>query len=229
MARPALPGAHQALLDAARVEFARVGPAAARVEDIARRAGVSKGAFYLHFRTKDDAFLQLVQRLIGALEALAERREEATRRLWAAPPAGPAEVEARFEAEIALDVEHLELLWRHRHLIPAVDGAAGTRGGALMEGFKQRLRVATVARVRARQADGQLRADVSAGVAADLILGSSQDLGRRMATFREKPDLAAWARDLRLIVSQGLLTRRSAIPPRRPRPTRAPRPPPRRA
>jgi AcrR family transcriptional regulator len=73
VARPTRPDTHQALLEAARVEFSRRGLERARVEDIARRAGISKGAFYLHFRTKDDAFNELLHRFLGALESLAQR------------------------------------------------------------------------------------------------------------------------------------------------------------
>ena len=39
----------EAILDAALEEFAAKGYAGARMEDIARRAGVAKGTLYLHF------------------------------------------------------------------------------------------------------------------------------------------------------------------------------------
>lgn len=215
MARPARPGTREHLLDAARAEFGRAGPGAARVEDIARRAGVSKGAFYLHFESKQAALVEIVQRLVGALEEMAERRDQATHRLWAEPPADTAEVQARFEAEVALDVDLLEVLWRHRHLIAAVDGAAGPRVAGLVDGFKRRLRAAITGRIRARQEAGQLRDDVSPAVVADLVMGTYLDLIRRMAGLREKPDLAAWERDLLVIIYQGLLTRRSPTSARR--------------
>jgi len=217
VARPARPGTREHLLEAARAEFGRVGPAAARVEDIARRAGVSKGAFYLHFESKQAALVEIVQRLLGALEGMTERRDEATHRLWATPPADAAEIQARFEAEVLLDVDLLEVLWRHRHLIAAVDGAAGPRVAGLVDGFKRRLRVAITERIRARQLAGQLRGDVSAAVVADIVMGTYLDLVRRMAGLREKPDLAGWERDVLVIVYQGLLTRRSLRRTRRTR------------
>lgn len=55
MPRPARPAVREELLDAARTEFARRGLAHARVEDIARRAGISRGAFYLHVRAASQA------------------------------------------------------------------------------------------------------------------------------------------------------------------------------
>jgi len=48
------------LLDAALSEFFEKGFAAARLEDIAARAGVSKGTVYLYFDSKEDMFEALV-------------------------------------------------------------------------------------------------------------------------------------------------------------------------
>lgn len=50
-----------ALIDAALALFLKRGFARTRVEDIAMRAGVSKGAVYLHFRTKNDLFSAVVR------------------------------------------------------------------------------------------------------------------------------------------------------------------------
>ncbi len=49
------------ILDAAVAVFAEKGFAAARMEDIAKRAGVTKGTIYLYFRGKEDVFEALVQ------------------------------------------------------------------------------------------------------------------------------------------------------------------------
>jgi AcrR family transcriptional regulator len=48
------------IVRAAMQVFAEKGFAAARLEDIARRAGVSKGALYLYFETKEDLFRAVV-------------------------------------------------------------------------------------------------------------------------------------------------------------------------
>lgn len=53
--------------------FAEQGFAAARVEDIARRAGLSKGAVYLYFPSKEAMLNALVERSAGALAKAAER------------------------------------------------------------------------------------------------------------------------------------------------------------
>ena len=45
--------------------FAEKGFAAARLEDIAARAGVSKGAIYLYFATKEDIFRAVVEQAVA--------------------------------------------------------------------------------------------------------------------------------------------------------------------
>ena len=52
------------LLDAALDVFAEKGFAAARMEDIAARAGAAKGTLYLYFPSKEAVFEALVRSLI---------------------------------------------------------------------------------------------------------------------------------------------------------------------
>ena len=54
------------ILDAALKEFAEKGYAGARMDDIARRAGVTKGTIYLYFENKEAVFKTLVRDTIGA-------------------------------------------------------------------------------------------------------------------------------------------------------------------
>lgn len=65
----------QEILDAALAEFAARGFAAARMEDIAVRAGVTKGTLYLYFASKEELFKTLVRESIGAV--ITARRVEA--------------------------------------------------------------------------------------------------------------------------------------------------------
>jgi len=53
------------IVDAALAVFAEKGFAAARLEEIARRAGVSKGALYLYFETKEELFRAVVSQAIA--------------------------------------------------------------------------------------------------------------------------------------------------------------------
>ena len=51
----------EAILAAALDEFSARGFAAARLDDVARRAGVAKGTIYVHFRDKETLFEELVR------------------------------------------------------------------------------------------------------------------------------------------------------------------------
>ena len=57
------------ILDAALKVFAEKGFAAARMEDIAAQAGVTKGTIYLYFSSKEEVFKSLVREKIGAVLA----------------------------------------------------------------------------------------------------------------------------------------------------------------
>jgi AcrR family transcriptional regulator len=63
----------ETILSAALEEFSARGFAAARLEDVARRAGVAKGTIYLYFRDKETLFQELVRAelspVVLALEA----------------------------------------------------------------------------------------------------------------------------------------------------------------
>ena len=54
----------QEIIAAALAAFAENGYAATRVDDVARRAGVSKGLLYLYFKTKEELFKAVVRGLV---------------------------------------------------------------------------------------------------------------------------------------------------------------------
>jgi len=64
----------EAVLSAALDEFSSRGFEAARLDDVARRAGVAKGTIYLYFRDKESLFQELISTmltpLVGTIEAL---------------------------------------------------------------------------------------------------------------------------------------------------------------
>jgi AcrR family transcriptional regulator len=61
-----------AILDAALDEFSAGGFEAARLDDVAKRAGVAKGTIYLHFKDKETLFQELIRSkmtpVVGTLE-----------------------------------------------------------------------------------------------------------------------------------------------------------------
>lgn len=60
---------HANILEAAQKLFSRTGYAAASVKDICDEAGVSKGAFYHHFPSKQAVFLALLDEWLVGLDA----------------------------------------------------------------------------------------------------------------------------------------------------------------
>lgn len=54
------------ILEAAFEEFAQNGYAATRLEDVAARAGVSKGTIYFYFENKEHVFVEVVRKLSQA-------------------------------------------------------------------------------------------------------------------------------------------------------------------
>jgi AcrR family transcriptional regulator len=77
----------QAIIDAALDEFVARGFTAARLDDVAKRAGVAKGTIYLHFKDKEALFQELIR---AALVPLIGR--------LAAPPAPGGSVRVALEA-----------------------------------------------------------------------------------------------------------------------------------
>jgi AcrR family transcriptional regulator len=65
-----------AILSAALDEFSTRGFEAARLDDVAKRAGVAKGTIYLYFRDKEALFQELIRAmltpLVGTIEALGQ-------------------------------------------------------------------------------------------------------------------------------------------------------------
>jgi TetR/AcrR family fatty acid metabolism transcriptional regulator len=102
MARPRNEDKRERILHAAVKVFARKGYFAARVSEIAQRAGVADGTIYLYFESKEDILVRLFD------ETMAEHAVEMRRVVKTLPTAG-----ARL---LALAERHLEVLGRNRDL-----------------------------------------------------------------------------------------------------------------
>lgn len=75
------------ILDAALAEFSASGFAGARIDDIAARAGMSKGGVYTHFGSKDEIFEALLARTLMPPLPAASSAVRAARRAGAGPAA----------------------------------------------------------------------------------------------------------------------------------------------
>jgi len=68
------------LLEHAIVEFAEKGLAGARVDEIARRAGVNKQLLYYYFESKRGLYEAAVELMVGRTQTMASAREHGTGR-----------------------------------------------------------------------------------------------------------------------------------------------------
>jgi AcrR family transcriptional regulator len=66
----------EAIINAALEEFAEKGYAAARLDDVAAKAGISKGLVYVYFKTKEELFKAVVRAfIVPRFEALVAELE----------------------------------------------------------------------------------------------------------------------------------------------------------
>src|SRR3954470_16487838 len=65
------------ILDAALDVFAECGVSAARLEDIGKRAGVSKATIYLYFPNQEALFREVIRSTVGSAIESGERAVEA--------------------------------------------------------------------------------------------------------------------------------------------------------
>jgi AcrR family transcriptional regulator len=89
------------LVDAALRVFAEHGYEEATVEDIAAAAGYSKGAYYFHFASKEDIFLELLEQWAS----------DQTERLKAFDEVAPAAAALLETLEAFLSYEEREIAW----------------------------------------------------------------------------------------------------------------------
>ena len=201
MPRPADKRAKIELLRAAEAVFVEHGLIASKVEDITARAGVSKGAFYLHFDSKDDCWRQIVEAFLAKLATCLDT-----------PPAlGPGSAADAFAAQLATwhahDVEIFEFCWLNRGLMGLLfTGGGGAPYAYLMDEFAERVSAKIEGWARQMMAAGVYRPDVDPTLLPSLISGGYERVVRMMLKQPRRPDLEAWARQVQAFFIRGLLT-----------------------
>jgi len=232
MARPADPHARSSLMSAARREFVRSGIQKARIEDITQACGLSKGAFYLHFESKEALFREVVKGLEVNFEAMRESREQSYAELISRG-VPPRRLAAPFVVELAAidrreDRKLLELLWEWRDVTDVLlRGSQGTE----FEGVMWEMLDREVARVeiecRALKDAKLVRDDVPGDVLGLMIVGTYLLVARRLSTLTQKPDFDRWVTSLQTLIVEGTAPPQRARSLRRiiAKPARKPVPP----
>jgi AcrR family transcriptional regulator len=152
----------RALLDAGLQEVVERGLDAPSLDDICARAGYTRGAFYVHFRDRDDFLVQLLDWLIGGFIERILRAESPEDDLL---PAIARYTDALAADDLPQDRSGLRLA----QMLEAGNRFAPVRHRfqALYRQTFERLRT----RIRIGQTQGVVRADVDAGVLATLLVG----------------------------------------------------------
>jgi AcrR family transcriptional regulator len=202
MPRPADRRTKVELLRAAEAVFVEHGLTAAKVEDITARAGVSKGAFYLHFATKEECFRQIVE---GFLAKLASCLHEAPS---TSAVTGVRDWAALLDAWHAHDVEIFEFCWHNRGLMSILfkGGGGGGAYGYLMDEFAERVAQQIEVWCKHLISVAVYRDDLDPEVLPSLLAGGYERLMREMIKRPKRPDIEAWARQSLNVYMRGLLT-----------------------
>jgi AcrR family transcriptional regulator len=200
MSRPADRHAKIELLRAAESVFAEHGLASAKVEDITARAGKSKGAFYLHFESKDDCWRQIIEAFLTRLAACVEPPPiDET----AAPPKGADHM----AQALAHNLQIFEFCWQNRALLRMIlEGGGGAPYGYLVDEFGERATRNSEAWIRHGKATGVYRAEIDEHIAARMISGAYERLIRELIKQPKRPDIQALCLQALDINTRGLLS-----------------------
>jgi AcrR family transcriptional regulator len=200
MSRPPDPHAKIDLLRAAEAVFIDEGLDNARVEDITARAGRSKGAFYLHFDSKEDAFRQIVETFLARLATSVEDSE--LLHSSGAAPADPAEYLALWHEK---DVEIFEFVWQNRGLVRLLlEGGGGTEFRYLIDEFAERQREKTKRFLRWGIEQGVYRDDLDLETASLVISGAYDRVARQIIRRERKPDLTSMVGEVQRLLVGGI-------------------------
>ena len=203
MPRPADPNAKIDLLRAAETVFAERGLDNAKIEEITERAGHSKGSFYLHFTSKEDAFRQLVESTLARLAACVDGdRMDQNMRL------PPAEHVARWRAH---DLELFEFIWANRRVMRLMfEGGCSSEFRYLIDQFADRSRQQAADAFATGVANGLYRADLDVEVASMVLAGGYDRVARELVRADRKPDLPKLLATVQRVCLTGIASARVA-------------------
>jgi AcrR family transcriptional regulator len=197
MSRIADPTAKISLLRAAEAVFAEKGLTTARVEEIARRAGLSKGAFYLHFESKEDALKEVVESFLARCGG-----QLPPPRAYPDLPSDPGELLGFW---LERDQQMYEFLWQNRAVLQILKGCESTHT-YLVETFRREIEATCREWVEFWKSRRLFRSEVDTDLVSSLICGAYHELSRKMLDFSRRPPLGAWLRDTMHLFVRGLGT-----------------------
>jgi AcrR family transcriptional regulator len=216
MARPADPHAKSALVTAARAQFRAHGIQRARIEDITGACGLSKGAFYLHYESKEALFAELVMQFEQQLDALFQTRTAEEEAFFArSGPFRSKDFSQRTERLAALtdlqvrhDIGAMELMWTWRDVIHVlINGCQGTAFDGVIWHAIDREQQRVVEACERMKKVNVIRPDVSNDVLATMLMGVWILTMRKMVAQDEKPDFHTLIAEMNLLLGEGAAPR----------------------
>lgn len=185
------------LVEAAEAQFRRFGYRRATVDDITRAAATGKGSFYLHFPSKEAAYLAVVE---ASLERFLDLASEALHREGTAPE--------RLRALVEVTAEH----YGHDELLRAslfghddlVDGRVAALAAEIQ---RSSIRTLLAETLEAGQREGSLRASLDIPTTAAVLFEAGWALVRAELEGNTDLPLDAALTTLSSVLGLGLLAR----------------------
>ncbi|MBM4343742.1 MAG: helix-turn-helix transcriptional regulator [Deltaproteobacteria bacterium] len=203
MARAANPETPGLIKAAALVEFGEHGLAQAKVSAIAERAGISKGAFYLYYESKEALYVALAREFLDEVVAHLSRHACAVDPLC-------ADAAAIIQQFASHDAALIEFFWSRRPQLSMVfRGAMGTNCAFLFDEFIDAIQRAMHATIAAQPVptahEPALPPEFLAAMATGLLFMHV----RRILGESDPPEVAHHIHQFRKILVLGML-----LPPR---------------
>jgi AcrR family transcriptional regulator len=203
MARQSDPLARSRLVEAAADVFTERGLERSKVAEIALRAGVSKGAFYLHFQSKDEAFREVVQAVLGRIERFLT--EEASR----VEVQEPSDFGAALKAWRDVDLKVFDYVWNNRAVVRlTLEGGGSADYRHLVNHFAEGVQKHVEEMLRTGVEVGMYRSSVDLNATAAFIAGGYDRFARQLVREIERPNIEQLVCELQTIVVLGVGTPR---------------------
>ncbi len=185
------------LLDAAEARFRRFGYKRTTVEDLATEAGTGKGSVYLHFESKQDVYLAVVERSLEHFLAAAEA---------ALSVEGASPDLLRSLVVVTIDhYSHDELL--RSSLFGDTDLVAGEVAQLASDLQRERIRSLLRGVLTRGKAEGSVRHDIDVEAAASVLHDSGWALVKTGLASDDPAELETLLEAFNSIVGLGLIPR----------------------
>jgi AcrR family transcriptional regulator len=192
------PNARVKLLAAAETVFVAEGLDRAKVEQITARAGMSKGAFYLHFDSKEDAFRELIENMLARLATFLDS---------CSMECSADDLGVYVDFWVNNDLMVFEFIWQNRGLCGLLLGGGSSAAYRhLVDAFADGAAVKVRERLQRGIDAGIFRRNLDLGVTSNFISGAYDRLARQILASARKPDLVAMLTAVQFLVLRSIGT-----------------------